>query len=101
MKLGLSKMETQVSSLQTSFGALEEKQLSVAGDINGCSGKADAAMAAANAAGDAAKAAAAAVAAAALVQGKEGGSDGDVAPTASIEEIRRIAKEEVRGCSML
>lgn len=95
LKLGLSKMESQYSSLQSTFGSLEEKQLSVSADLTGCSDKADAAMAAASAANTAAESAFAAIAAAAVVTSKTG-SEGEVkvvGPTA--EELRLIVKEEV------
>ena len=95
LKLGLSKIERQVSSLQSSLGSLEEKQVSVTGDIGACSSQAEAAMTAANAAGEAAKAAAAAATAAStLSRGKEATVE-VAAPTPDMEEIRRIAKEEV------
>ena len=88
-----------MSSLKTSVGSLEEKQVSVTGGIGDCAGKADAALAAAQAAGDAAKTAAAAAAAAtALSQGKEVTVEAP-APAVDWEEIRRIAKEEVSLCS--
>ena len=91
-------MESQYSSLQSTFGSLEEKQLSVSADLTGCSDKADAAMAAASAANTAAESAFAAIAAAAVVTSKTG-SEGEVkvvGPTA--EELRLIVKEEVFPC---
>ena len=92
--MGLSKMDSEVSSLKTSVGAVEEKQLSISSDISQCSQNAEAAMAAAKAANDAATAATAAAAAAALTKGTD---DEKVVSTltVSLDDVRTIAKEEV------